>query len=342
MKQKLLLIIAVLTISTQVKAQDPVFTEFFIVPETLNPGFTGFETAWHAGLLHRRQWPDGNRRIETQFAFLNNMVTDRAAIGGTILRHHEVFTNYNYLQVNAAYSYSVSLNDDWGFSPGLEVGWGHKNVDFKNLLLEDQINSNTGAISSGSVDPGFLRNNDKIDFLDVSAGFVLNNENTWIGAALKHLNRPNISFTEGGNVQLDMFLTVHGGHYFDLNNSPSSIFPEDCRVMVTANYMRQSQYNRLDIGAMFEAGYFTIGALAALNPERRDSNAHLLTSINPVATFTLSEFTFGYSYDLNTSKLGQTQGVHELSLTWTSKHVCNSCNNYKVKLKRNGDSGYVH
>lgn len=46
------------------------------------------------------------------------------------------------------------------------------------------------------------------------------------------------------------------------------------------------------------------------------------------------------SYDLNTSRIGRTQGVHELSLTWQSNHACSQCDNYKVKLKRNGESGY--
>jgi hypothetical protein len=34
--------------------------------------------------------------------------------------------------------------------------------------------------------------------------------------------------------------------------------------------------------------------------------------------------------------------VHELTLTWQSNHTCNKCDNYKVKLKRNGEAGYTH
>ena len=46
------------------------------------------------------------------------------------------------------------------------------------------------------------------------------------------------------------------------------------------------------------------------------------------------EFKLGYSYDVNTSKLGNGQGVHELSLTWQSSYTCRDCDNYKMKLKR--------
>ncbi len=341
MKIKIALIALVGMISNLANAQDPIFTEFFLVPETMNPGFTGYENTWHAGLLHRRQWPDGNRRIDTDYAFVNNMVTDVAAVGLTIMNHQEQFTNYNYFQANGVYSYYISLNDEWGITPGLEVGYGRKNYNFANLLLEDQIDTGTGAISGGSIDPGVQNYSNKIDFMDISAGFVINSEKAWIAGSLKHLNRPDISFTENGNVPLEMFLSVNGGYYFQLDNSPSSLFPEDSRVIVMANYMRQSEYNRLDFGCAFEVGFFTIGALAVTNPERKSSNSHFLTSVNPVATFALGEFRFGYSYDLSTSRLGKTHGVYELSLIWTSSHTCASCDNYKVKLKKNGESGYI-
>ena len=42
------------------RAQDPIFTQYSLVPETINPGFTGFQYDWRAGLIHRRQWPDGD------------------------------------------------------------------------------------------------------------------------------------------------------------------------------------------------------------------------------------------------------------------------------------------
>ena len=51
-----------------------------------------------------------------------------------------------------------------------------------------------------------------------------------------------------------------------------------------------------------------------------------------VTNFHLGDYrTDGYSYDINTSKLGNTQGVHELSLTWQFGRECSSCENYLVK-----------
>src|SRR5690606_9447746 len=139
-----------LFLATTSHAQDPIFTQYFLVPETLNPGFTGFLDTWHAGILHRTQWPDGNRRMDTEYAFVNRAVGDLAGLGLTVLNHREEFTNYNYVQINAAYSYKVVLDHDWNFRPGIEAGFGQKSFGFRNLLLEDQINLNTEVVSDGS------------------------------------------------------------------------------------------------------------------------------------------------------------------------------------------------
>ena len=72
MKSKIIALFIVLC-SFQANAQDPIFTQYYLVPETLNPAFTGIANTWNAGLVHRRQWPDGNRKIDTQYAYLNTI-----------------------------------------------------------------------------------------------------------------------------------------------------------------------------------------------------------------------------------------------------------------------------
>lgn len=58
MKTKTILALVFLGFFLTAKAQDPIFTQYFMVPETLNPGFTGFMETTNMGLLHRTQWPN--------------------------------------------------------------------------------------------------------------------------------------------------------------------------------------------------------------------------------------------------------------------------------------------
>ena len=339
MKFKIIMILALC--ASRMFAQDPLFTQYYLVPETLNPGFTGYLDTWHAGVLHRTQWPDGNRRIDTEYAFVNAAVGERAGLGVTVLNHREKFTGYNYLQINAAYAYRVELNDEWNFRPGVEAGFGQKSYGFGNLILEDQINLNTETITDGSVDPGVLGYNNKLTFIDVSAAFVIDKEDVWFGMALKHLNRPDISFTESGNVPLEMLLSVHGGYAINLDDTRFMFLPENTKWLLTGNFMMQGQYNRFDLGTAALFDMFAFGVTGATNPGKKSKDSHFLTSVNVFGSIQLDHFIFGYAYDFNTSKLGQTRGVYELSLTWQLDYTykCWGCPNYKV-YRDGGRPGY--
>ncbi|WP_411895255.1 PorP/SprF family type IX secretion system membrane protein [Winogradskyella sp. A2] len=307
-------------------AQDPIFTQSNYIQETLNPGFSGFEDndRISAGVLSRTQWPNLNLRINTQYAYANKSYDYGPSLGFGIgisaLWQHESFNNYNFYQLNANYAHRVNLNGGWFFRPAIEVGLGFKDIRFRNLTLADQINIDTGVINPVSVDP--LSNNvENVFFADISSGFVfekaeLNGRTYWFGFSAKHLNTPNISFVDGEKLPLDIFFSIHGNYRFPFLN--------DYSIMMTANYMQQGQYNRLDIGSLFQVNEFLIGVTAATNPAKNDDNSHLLTSVNAFFGLEYNEFRFGLSYDMNTTNIGRTDGVYEISVTYLSR--CRRCN----------------
>lgn len=330
MKIKLFTIIFTCFFYSNVKAQDPVFTQYFLVPETLNPGFSGFMETTYTGIIHREQWPDLDLKIDTDYAFVNTWSESmNSGIGLSILNQRENVTNYNFTQVNANYAYKVKISDEWDFRPAVEVGFGLKSFAFQNLLLEDQINIRTGINNSSSIDP--LLKNDKISFFDVSAGMVFNTEDLWIGLSMKHLNRPNIAFNQDENLPLNTFFSLSTGYEFLLADYIDVMFfPYGTKMFVTSNYMQQGRYNRLDIGAsiLFEKMFF--GATAVTNPAKNGIDSQLLTSVNLFTGLQYDHLRLGVSYDLNTSKIGKTGGVYELSLTYQFNldKKCFGCPNY--------------
>lgn len=306
-------------------AQDPIFTQSTFIIETINPGFSGFEDNGriHFGLLHRTQWPNLGLRVNTQYAFYNKSVESRRGqnfgFGFNAMRQHESNTNYSLNQFNANYAHRINLNGGWFFRPGVEVGMGFKSFNFGNLTLADQININDGTISSSSIDPQVGTKNN-LFFLDISSGLVLekqefNDVSYWFGVSVKHLNRPNISFVDGSNLALNIFYSIHGAYKFPVFN--------DYDLMFTANYMQQGQFNRLDVGALTQIDALLLGITAATNPAKNDDNSHLLTSMNLFVGLEYTNFRFGLSYDFNTTGIGRTDGVYELSITYLSR--CRSC-----------------
>ncbi|SFD06047.1 PorP/SprF family type IX secretion system membrane protein [Algibacter pectinivorans] len=323
MKIKLSILLILCCLSLNVQAQDPVFSQYFLVPETLNPGFSGFEDASYFGLIHRTQWPSLDLRVDTEYAFFNSWIEDVGGIGFSIINQHENNTKYNHLQGNVNFSYHVRLANEWFFRPAIEVGFGTKSFNFSGLVLSDQININSGTINPTSNDPFAMNANRNISFFDFSAGFVFDKKNTrndtdlWLGASVKHLNKPNISFVENGNVPLDIFYSLHAGYkfpYFDYND-----------LFLSANYMQQGEYNRLDLGATVWLEKLMLGATAVTNPAKNNSNSHLLTSVNAFVGLEFEQLRFGFSYDVNTTNIGRTDGVYELSITYLAK--CLICKN---------------
>jgi type IX secretion system PorP/SprF family membrane protein len=261
--------------------------------------------------------------LTTQYAFVNKSFDYGPSLGFGIglnaVWQYESFNNYNYVQINANYAHRVNLNNGWFFRPAIEVGVGSKSNRFRNLTLADQIDISSGVVNPVSIDP--LSNNTiNRYYLDISGGMVFEREEFngvtyWFGASVKHLNRPNISFVEGEEVKLNIFYSLHANYRFP--------FLRDSSLMMIANYMQQGQYNRFDIGSLFQMDLFLLGITAATNPARNFNNSHLITSINTFIGLEYTEFRFGLSYDLNTSKIGNTRGVYEFSLTYLSR--CRRC-----------------
>jgi type IX secretion system PorP/SprF family membrane protein len=317
MRFNYIFLILFINCSVVTRAQDPVFTQYAMVPETINPGFTGILETTSVGVLHRSQWPDLDFRIETDFAY-GSFWSERAnsGLGFTALNHRENFTNFTFTQLNAVYTYRVELTDDWYFRPAIEVGAGFKSFGFGNLVLEDQINIGNGTIDPVSIDPN--RNpNRNVFFTDISAGALINNEKIWAGLTLRHLNKPNISLTENGNVPLEMFFSANAGYKFLLADYIDVIrLPYETQMLVTANYMRQGQFSRLDIGTEMIFTRFFFGVSAVTNPGRSSANSHFVTSVNALAGLQYEHLKFGISHDFNISKLGRTGGIYELSLSY--------------------------
>lgn len=330
MKFKILFTILCSLFFSQMKAQGPVFTQYFLIPETLNPGFSGFLETTYAGIIHRSQWPDLDLKIDTDYAFINTWSEKmNSGIGFSVLSHRENNTKYSFTQFNASYAYRVALNDEWYFRPAIEVGFGTKSFGFGNLILSDQINIGTGTINSISGDPLVL--NDKFQFFDFTAGMVINNENSWFGLSLKHINKPNISFVADRNVPLNMFLSASAGYEFlVVDYLDVVLFPYETKFLLTANYMNQGEYNRLDFGSsiMFNTVFF--GVSAATNPWTKSDNSHLITSLNVFGGLQYEHLKFGLSHDFITSKIGKTGGIYELSLTYQFdlNVKCFGCPNY--------------
>ena len=327
MKRFILLIL--LVSSLQNYSQDVIFSQNFLVPETISPSFTGAIRSTKTGSVSRSQWRNSALKITSNFAFVDTWFEGfKSGLGVSFLNQKESGSNYTFNQVNLNFAMAFEISDTWYFRPSVSAGLGNKNYGFQNLLLEDQIDLNNNFINTSTIDPILLKA--QRSFLDFSTSVLFNNEDSWVGLTLKHLNKPNISLTQNGEVPLDVFLSLHTKYYIPLLENYRTWFASKSKIFVLSNYMQQGAYNRFDLGLqyIFE-DQMSFGMMVATIPSKNTEETSTINSISTFAGIRWQGFRFGYSYDINTTELVNTGGIHEFSVSYDFEINIRALDRYK-------------
>ena len=299
-----------------VSAQDVIFSQNFLVPETLNTSFTGAIRSTKLGAVYKSQWRNAALKTNSNYVFIDTWFEGfKTGVGISFLNQTESASSYTFNQVNLNYAMVFQINDAWYFRPSISVGFGMKNYGFQNLLLEDQINLNTSVINTSTIDPLLL--NEQRNFFDFSSSILFNNEDSWFGLTVKHLNKPNISLTENGNVPLDLFWSVHTKYYLSFLENFRTYFANKSKIFVLSNFMMQGNFNRLDIGMQYVFDdQVSLGITGSSSPLNKAENSSLINSVTTFLGVRWQGFRYGYSYDFNTTNLVNTGGIHEFSISY--------------------------
>ena len=308
-------------------SQDVIFSQNFLVPETLNSSFTGAIRSTKVGSVFKSQWRNSSLKTSSNFAFVDTWLEGyKTGIGVSFLNQKESGSGYTFNQVSFNFAMAFEIGNSWFFRPSISSGFGMKTYGFQNLLLEDQINLNSNTTNTPSIDPILL--NSQKSFFDFSSSVIFNNKDSWFGLTLRHLNKPNISLTEGGNIPLDIFMSIHAKYNLPVFQNYGTWLGSKSKIYVLANYMNQRTYGRLDLGLQYVFDdKFSLGMTMFTVP---DKSINSLTSF--LSTFIglrAKGYRFGYSYDMNTSKSISLGGVHEFSISYDFDINIRALNRYK-------------
>lgn len=305
-------------------AQDVVFTQSFLVPETINSSFAGANRGLKSGAVFKSQWRSSALKVSSNFAFIDTWFERfKTGIGVSFLNQKENGSNYTFNQVNLNFAMAFQINDNWFFRPSISAGFGFKSYGFQNLLFEDQINLNGSFLNTPTNDPSILKT--QRSFTDISSSILFNNENSWIGLTVRHLNKPNISLTDVGNLPLDIFFSVHAKYNLPFLNNIRTWLANKSEVYILSNYMSQGANNRLDAGFQYVFDdKITLGITMISTSSIYTQNAFsAFTGVN------WQGYRFGYSYEFNTSELINTGGIHEFSISYDFSLNIRELNRYK-------------
>lgn len=306
------LFFGMLSLVWSVRAQDPVFSQYYAAPLQLNPAFTGISEGGKVVLNYRNQWPRINQAYVTYAASFDQFFSYiNSGFGLSVLSDNAGRGLYRTTDVSAYYSYRARFNQRFQMRLGIEAGYFQSRVDWDRLVFLDQLDPEYGAISPGGIpypsEEVPPEQGTSISSLDISAGILFFNDKYYGGISLKHLNTPRLSFLDVNPeilAGLPMSISLHGGAELDVMS-----LGRGRRVFVAPGFqfINQGTQRQLNIGTIFR--YDKVGT----GVWYRHANT------NPDALIFILEgrqefFKVSYSYDFTLSSLSSSGGAHEISL----------------------------
>jgi type IX secretion system PorP/SprF family membrane protein len=323
MKKLTFILSACVILASELKAQDPNFSQFFASPLTLNPALTGkFDGSFRIAGNFRNQWPTINNAFDTRtasidFGVMKNRLSEIDQLGVGILgmtdRAGDGVLVTNYAGVSLAFHKGLDEDGFHQIGAGFQGAFVNKRLDVSKVLFADQL---TPLGFTGVTSEVFSNKQISVGYFDMNAGILYNGStngynNFYIGASMYHINRPKESF-RGGDYLLAARTTIQAGGKIPIGSYHALHF--------AANHSMQAKAHNTVVGGAFSYNVnnsdenptnFYIGAWYRLND-----------AAIPYVGLEFSGIHIGVSYDANTSSLKpatNARGGMEVSLIYIKK-----------------------
>ena len=312
MKRQIILLFAILGIIAGLRAQDPIFSQFYAAPLQLSPAFAGNSYAPRVALNYRNQWPGLGSPYVTYAASYEQLFEPlNSGLGVMILADDAGDGIYKTTDFSLHYAYRLNIGDEFFAKFGTEFGGTQVNLDWNKLIFADQIDRIDGPMPGGVALPTDEERPEDlaITYFDVGAGVLFYNPNFYAGISGKHLNRPGtgfINFNETLESGLPVRWSIHAGGQITLQKGNRIQWP--VFISPNATYIWQGDFGQIDAGAYLGFGKFFAGAWYRHAMSNSDA---VIGSVGVQQGI----FKIGYSMDVTVSDLAQegTGGPHEIS-----------------------------
>jgi type IX secretion system PorP/SprF family membrane protein len=337
MKRIVFIVIVLLAGLIEIKAQDPLFNQYYNAPLHTNPALTGaFNGKWRAGINYRTNWhlpTDGHpyntigASYDMRFKAFNR---DVFALGFNMMR--DVAGRYDFsitrLHLNGSYLKQLAgyyQDFDSYLAIGFQAGFGQHILGSNNFWFHDQFNATSFTPDMGAPTAGPIGADQSDLYLNANIGllwYTVFDEQTSIyaGASYFHLNQPDIGIIGDQSVPLDPRYLFHTGGEFPLSES-ASLLPS---VYIT----QQASFTQILPGFNFRynSKYFRELALRAGVWARFANSVEGLNneSIIPSIMFEYESWLIGLSYEINLTGItavNNGRGAFELSVYYVDRDV---------------------
>lgn len=345
------LVIAVCALD--LRAQDPVFAQYYLNQNYLNPAFAGFTNALTTNVVSRAQYLRVPGLLLSHTASANISCEEETRLGlGAIAYHHiegEGFLNSLNFSGQASINFPFKIrrrsrSNKGLIAAGIQLGAGQKYLNWKRLTFTDQYDRYT----DGVVRPSNLKDQPTGSNIFLDAAFGVRGTFEYgsgkrpkflsFGASAFHLNRPVQTFLNT-EVPLEPRYSFYFFSYLGNNRGGRSKDLKYLTIGALADYQQGLQSHTLSIYKDANE-YITAGiSVRRQNFILIDRN---VDAVIPHLVLYYENWTFGISYEWTVSSLGeeQTFGTAEIGVSYRFENT-NLCRNYRKLCKVKGfDMGH--
>ena len=312
-----LTILLMICICKSVDAQvNPHFSQYYMYPLWLNPALTGaIDGNYRVAIIHRNQWNSITNPFSTVALSADFVTNKNLNFGVAMLQQCAGDAGYRYTKAQMSIAYTgirLGYEGQKMITFGMQGGLLSRSFDLSAAQTDNQF-------QMGDYDPSLPTQlaitKPTASSFDIGVGVMYYDAdkdkrvNIFGGFSAAHLNQPkDPSLSASYESTLPIRYTLHGGANIYLS--------ERTHLVPNLIIMQQGNIRESMIG-----GYVQM----SLNPSTDITggvNYRIEDAVYPYLGITYSDFTFGLSYDVNTTKLGQlVKGTSsfELSLMYMDK-----------------------
>lgn len=289
--------LAVLGLNEVLAQQVPLYSHYYYNQFLYNPSLAGTKDYGQIYAIHRDQWNQIPGAPKTQALTMDGPLKNRkVGIGGAV--YHDQAGQFNISGLQAAYRYSLKLNDDHTINFGLGLGMLNNRIDLNDINVQNPLDPNIQNTYQGAT--GFDANiGASWQWKDLIVGLtvpqIIGNE-----LAYQAIKNP----ITGGDLRYGMIrhYLVHAQYDWDLQKNGTWFLQPNAILRVTPGARTQydistmlSYKHNYWLGAMYRSKYAVTAAAGLRIGE---------------------QIVAGYAYDIAVhSDLNQyTRGAHEVML----------------------------
>ena len=318
----------------QLKAQDPIFSQFYNNPIYYNPAYIGLNAGIRTRFNYRNQWTGIPQPFKT-YSFSMDMA-ERAIPGsggiGFIATSDKAGTaSIKATNIGLGTSVRIPLYDNMAAQMGVMVSYAQKAINWDELVFTDELNARYGRIYQTQFERPA---SNRVSYPDFSVGGVyrftetgLNNSNIQgtLGLAVHHVFEPNESFL-GQNSPLPRKIVINGDLVIEMEQGgrPSSYRSyrsggSSLKFNPGFQYEKQSEFSTYSIGLNILKSSIYLGAWFRNQTFNFFEAQDAIFSVGfnaPWSKDSRMKIMYSYDYIIQTNLNTAARSSHEISLVF--------------------------